>query len=142
MRRAFLDNIELWLSAAGIAVILLAPQVAHASGAEAWRIGAIVATAVGVLHGVIFWVVRRRQRKIRAQVIAELRGMLRDRVNNNLTVLAVGLSDVKQGQDTGQSLQDLHDAVDRIAELVGTLSDESIQSWKQRYGEVVSREEP
>lgn len=142
MRRAFLDNIELWLSGAGIAVILLAPQVAHASGDAAWRIGAIVATAVGVLHGLIFWVVRRRQRRIRAQVIAELRGMLRDRVNNNLTVLAVGLSDVKTVQGTGASLQDLHDAVDRISELVGTLSDESIQSWKARYGEVVPKDEP
>lgn len=140
MRRTFVDNVELWLSGAGIAVILLAPRVAHASGDEAWRIGAIVAASVGVLHGFIFWVVRRRQRMIRAEVISELRGMLRDRVNNNLTVLSIGLSDVKH-PESGASLEELHQAIDRIAELVGTLSDESVQSWKRHYGEVVAKEE-
>lgn len=136
MRRAFLDNIELWLSGAGIVVILAVPTILHAQGADAWRLGAIAATTVGVLHGLIFWIVRRRQRETRREVIAELRGMLRDRVNNNLAVISMSVADVKNAE-SADSVRDLEAAVDRIATLVTSLSDESVESWKKRYGKNV-----
>lgn len=138
MRRVLLDNMELWLSLAGVAVILSVPHVLHATGAAAWRVGALAATFVGVLHGLIFWVVRRRQREMRRQAIAEIREMLRDRVNNSLTVISISLSDVKD-PESAESVKDLQNAVEHISTLVSSLSDESVRSWKRRYAGTMTR---
>ena len=69
--RHFVDNIELYLSAAGLVVV--------------WAVAAVL--GVSVLHGAIFWVVRRRQRRIRAQSVHEIREMLTDQVKNQLAVM-------------------------------------------------------
>ncbi len=135
--RVFLDNIELWLSAAGLVVILAVPRLLGYEGDAAWQAYALTAVGVGALHGLIFWVVRRRQRLIRRQVIGELRAMLRDRVNNNLTVITMSLPDSADAE-TAERVRDLHAAVGRMSELVGTLSDESLSSWQQQYADTVA----
>jgi len=52
-----------------------------------WRVAAITAIGVGLLHGPIFWVIRRRQRVVRQQSIEEIREMLGDVVKNKLSVI-------------------------------------------------------
>jgi len=42
---------------------------------------------VGVVHGLIFYLVRSRQRKTRSQEVFSIRGMLDDMVNNRLNVV-------------------------------------------------------
>lgn len=134
--RGFLDHIELWLSAAGLLVIFGLPRLVGASVDDAWKVSAEVAVAVGVLHGAIFWLVRRRQRAIRRQVIAELRTMLRDRVNNQLAVITMAISESDHGA-IAESMSDLEGAVARMGELVNSLSDESLRAWQERYADVI-----
>ena len=39
---------------------------------NAWKVAAITALAVGVVHGVLFWVVRRRRERAKAEAKAQL----------------------------------------------------------------------
>lgn len=137
MTRHFLDNIELWLSAAGVGVILAAPAlISPVTSGDYWRVVAVTAVSVGVLHGVIFWMVRRRQRQLRSAAIAEIRGMLRDVINNKLTVI-LGSSRGSAGGPDRADLEALAESVRQISELVNTLSLESLQRWQHRYRGVI-----
>jgi hypothetical protein len=52
-----------------------------------WRIAAITATAVGVIHGLIFFVVRSRERRQRARTITEVRDLSNDLCNKLQAVI-------------------------------------------------------
>jgi hypothetical protein len=53
--RSFLRNIELWLSFAELVVILIVPAMLAPDGAlVSWKIAAVTAIGVGLLHGAIF----------------------------------------------------------------------------------------
>ena len=56
----------------GTVLIFGIPAVVGLSGVDFWRLTAIIAIAVGIIHGVIFWVVCRRQRQIRRKSIRTL----------------------------------------------------------------------
>src|SRR6185312_5378322 len=97
--RHFVDNIELWLSSVGIAVVFAAPvlflnrrNIEAGGPAESvyWKVAGITALVVGALHGVIFWLVRRRQRHIRVETLQDVRTMLADVVNSDLQVITLG----------------------------------------------------
>jgi len=66
----FIRQIELYLTAVGLLVILAVPQLF----AESSRmfVMALTAIGVGVVHGVLFCLVRRRQRLLRAEVLNHL----------------------------------------------------------------------
>ena len=129
----FVDNIELWLSGAGIVVILGVPYLLNPSPSEFWRVAAITAIGVGLLHGVIFWVIRRRQRTIRQKSINEIRGMLADVVKNKLSVIEMYLPDEEEQDVVAAQLEGIHDSIEQISEEVDTLSEESIDDWKTKY---------
>ena len=56
--RALLNYLELIFTAAGIGVIFLITALIHPQGMSSWQVAGITATAVGVIHGVLFWIVR------------------------------------------------------------------------------------
>jgi two-component system CheB/CheR fusion protein len=68
--RVFLEYIELWLSALGLVLIWAIPQLLTPTEGDRWRITAITAIAIGIIHGILFWIVRRRRQKIKAQTHA------------------------------------------------------------------------
>ena len=74
MKKLFIEHIEIWLSLVGIAVICVAPLIIPPGGYVEgyWRVVAITAVSVGVVHGLIFWVVRRRREKDEAETKAKL----------------------------------------------------------------------
>ena len=78
----FLRYIELVLTAAGLvvvsAVFLIFRNIAP------WKAAAICAVAVSVVHGLIFYAVRARQRSRRKQDVFSIRTMLEDLVDNKL----------------------------------------------------------
>jgi uncharacterized protein HemX len=137
--RSFLRNIELWLSLAGLVVILGVPAVVVPERLDAfWKVAAITAIGVGLLHGILFWTVRRRQRTVREEAIAEIREMLADRVKNHLAVLHMYLPD--EGEDARlaqQELDGMYESIDEIAEQMDTISEKSIQEWRGHYAEAV-----
>lgn len=128
--KSFLRNLELWLSGAGLLVILAAPRVVGAEGAGLWRAAAITAAIVGVLHGVIFWLVRRRERRQREAAIRDVRAMMQHVVNNQLMVILGRISIAPATREDREGLAEATRAIEQISTLVNTLSDESVQHWK------------
>lgn len=136
--RLFLDHIELWLSLAGLVVALAVPQLLGVENGSYWRVMAVVAIAVGLIHGGIFWVVRRRQRQIRRSSIHEIREMLADVVKNQLTAIDMYLPPEDQ-TIVRQELDGIRSSIQRITEEVDTLSEESIHHWKKKYDGAIRR---
>jgi cbb3-type cytochrome oxidase subunit 3 len=127
-----LDNIELILSAAGLAVILFVPLAFFSNPNIVWEAAAITAAVVGVLHGVIFWLVRRRQRQVRDEAVREIKLMLQDVINNQLMVITANASALEEKQ-----IYRVTKSVSTISELVESLSEESISDWKQKYAKAL-----
>lgn len=132
MRKHFIDNIELYLSAAGVLVVLLSTALVQPGTTDVWFVAAVTALAVSVLHGVIFWVVRRRQRLIRESSIHDIREMLRDRVKNQLAVAKMWLP------EEGRAEYEVHfdgiaEAIEAIDRQVDGLSEEALRAWKLDY---------
>lgn len=131
---AFINHIELWLSGAGLLVIFGISLVAGPSGPEFWRLMALIAVGVGVLHGFIFWAVRRRQRQVRRQSIHEIRVMLEDVIKNKLTAIEMYLPETEE-----QRLEGIRTSIEEIAQEVDSLSEESLEGWKEHYDKALER---
>ncbi|MFT4111544.1 hypothetical protein [Silvibacterium sp.] len=87
--RFLLKYLELVLSGAGILVILVVPILFFHQQSSRWEAAAITAAAVGIIHGVIFFIVRHRQRLVRQTTIQEMRVVVEDIVRNQMTVVSL-----------------------------------------------------
>lgn len=135
--RHFIRNLELYLSAIGIVVVIAATVILKGFGLDPWFVGTVTAVLVAVIHGVIFWLGRRRQQAMRVETINEIQLMLKDLINNQLTVIEVA----SQMKHTDPKWVTEHQAsvsqsVNRISEALDELSTESLQRWQARYAQV------
>jgi hypothetical protein len=124
--RGFLNHIELWLSAAGVAVILLAGWLLGGSGNH-WQVTAYTAIAVGVLHGCIFWAVRRRQRLVREQTLQAAHAMLRDGIQKQVAALLT--MDARATEEQRRRLDGVFDSLVLLDHLLDSLSSERLRAW-------------
>jgi len=85
LMKPFLRYLELILTAVGVVIIVLIFTIFR--NTTPWKAAAICALVVGVMHGLIFYLVRSRQRKTRSQEVFSIRGMLDDMVNNRLNIV-------------------------------------------------------
>jgi hypothetical protein len=131
--RSFINHIELWLSGAALVLIFGIPVAVGPGELQFWRLTALVAVAVGTLHGVIFWVVRRRQRKIRQQSIRDIQAMLADVVKNRLTAIDMYLPEADDPEMVRQEVEGVRASIQEIAEEVDSLSEETLQAWEEKY---------
>ncbi len=83
--RRFLENLELILTGAGVAVVAI--FFALFRDIAPWKAAALSALAVGVLHGIIFFAVRSAQRQARNKAVTAIRHTLDDLVRNKLQVV-------------------------------------------------------
>ena len=83
--KPFLRYLELILTAVGVVVVLVIFAVFRNS--YPWKAAAVCAVAVAVVHGLIFYAVRSRQRKARSKEVFSIREMLDDMVNNQLSLV-------------------------------------------------------
>jgi hypothetical protein len=98
---------------------------------------AITALAACVLQGVVFWSLRRRYRRVRGEMVAELRRMLQDRINNHLTVVLMSVT--QRWEEPGSTnerelLEAAIAATAAVSRVLQDLSMESLGSWKAHYG--------
>ena len=135
----FVTHIELWLSAAGLLVIFGVPALIGTSGLAFWRLIALIAIGVGILHGFIFWAVRRRQRQVRRQSIREIQQMLSDVLKNKLATINMYLPEEESQELVQQELDGIRTSIEDIADEVENISEESIEGWKERYSGAVER---
>lgn len=128
----FLRHLELWLTLAGVLVVWVAAMLLSSSPGDVWKVAAVAALAVSVLHGLIFWTVRHRQRKVRTEAIDDIREMLSDVVLNQLAIIRLSLP---EQQKTAQEdpVQYIGQSIQRIETMVDAISEESLQSWQSRY---------
>ncbi|MDT7855844.1 hypothetical protein RQM47_04240 [Rubrivirga sp. S365] len=124
----FVDHIELYLSAAGLVVVWAAAALLGPAGVDVWQIAAVTALGVSVVHGVLFWVVRRRQRLVRARSVHEIREMLADQVKNQLAVMRMWLPEGEQA-----AVDAINESIDEVAEMVDGLSEERLRAWQSTY---------
>ena len=137
VKETFVNNIEVWFSLAGLAVIWMMPALFSGSAINPWQVAALTATFVGVFHGGIFWTVRRKQRRVRSRAIWEIREMLEDVVKNQLAVIGMYLPSAKENPQLAIELEGIKESIESISQLVDSLSEESVDQWKTRYKEAV-----
>ena len=140
MQSFFLRYLELLLTAAGLAVIIAASTFIHPEGVSRWMVTAITAIVVGVIHGLLFWAVRHRQRLVRRHALAETQHMLRDIVNNQLAIIRMDLDLANQpaGGATARSLDHMQRAIDTISQTLDNVNEESLARWQSHYGSSAS----
>ncbi|MFS8837265.1 hypothetical protein [Synechococcus sp. R6-5] len=144
--RWFLNNIELVLTAVGIGVILLSGFVASRSAFSLETATAVSATLVGVVHGILFWLLRRRQRQVRREAIGQIREMLEDLGKNRLQTIKMSLYMVQihqpeQEERTRKSFDRVYQILAEMSTLIDHISEESLAGWRHRYRQTLQRVE-
>ncbi len=135
-----LRYLELLFTVAGLAVIFGVTAFVHPTDTSSWAVAAVTATLVGVIHGVLFWVVRSRQRRLRQETLADAEAMLRDVIMNQLSIIRLGVElQVPPSADTRQAVLKLGNAIDVIYETIDDLSEEKLARWQERYKRTIER---
>ena len=134
VRIRFLENVELYLMALSVAVAVALP-LAIEVGTNDQEL-AVTALAACIIQGLVLWSIRRRHRRIRLEIIAELRAMLKDRINNHLTVVLMSVSGRRITPDSVTERELLETAIaatTAVSRVLDELSAESLQVWKAKY---------
>jgi hypothetical protein len=128
-------NLELYLMGLSVAIALAIPLAIEVGTNEQEL--AITALAACVLQGVVFWLLRRRYRRVRGEMVAELRRMLQDRINNHLTVVLMSVTqrwEEPGSQKERELLEAAIAATASVSRVLQDLSMESLRTWKAHYG--------
>jgi hypothetical protein len=127
-------NVELYLAAVSVSLALLLP-LALELGTDTQELAG-AALGACVVQGGLLWVLRRRARAIRQQLIAEVQALLRDRINNHLQIVVFSLAEQDAGAATADERERLAQAMSAVAAVSRTLdelSTDSIRQWRERY---------
>ncbi len=135
----FVNHIELWLSGVGLLLIFGVAFFMGSSGVAFWRLIALIAVGIGIVHGFIFWAVRRRQRQVRRQSIHEIQQMLSDVLKNKLAAISMYLPEEENQEMVKQELDGIRTSIEDIAGEVENISEKSIEGWKEHYSGAVER---
>jgi hypothetical protein len=128
-------HVELYLSALVVGLALLLP-LALELGTDTQELAGAALLAC-VLQGLLLWLLHRRARAIRQRLIGEVRGLLRDRINNHLQVVLFSLAEQGAGPlsaDDRERLTLALEAVTAVSRTLDELSTESLRRWRARYG--------
>jgi hypothetical protein len=139
LRRHLTAHLELYLSALAIGVALVLP-LALELGTDAQELAG-AALAACLVQGLILWKLRRRATAVRRQLIAEVRALLQDRINNHLQVVLFSLAAGGTGSGAGEDRERLTLALAAVAAVSRTLDElsaDTLRRWKDHYGSVVS----
>lgn len=122
------------LTAVALAVALALPLALELGTNEQ----ELAAAALGacLIQGIVLWLMRRRYRRVRQEVIDELRGMLHDRINNHLTVVLMSVTERRDhalNQGERELLEAAITATRAVSTTLAELSTESLHRWKVHY---------
>ena len=126
-------NLELYLMGFSVAMALVIPLAIEVGTNEQEL--AITALAACVFQGVVFWLLRRRYRRVRGEMIAELRAMLKDRINNHLTIVLMSVTQHRESTSSTERelLEAAIAATAAVSRVLEDMSMESLRSWKAKY---------
>ncbi|HYE91831.1 MAG TPA: hypothetical protein VEA38_12460 [Terriglobales bacterium] len=126
MRRV-VNHVELWLTALGFLLILGVRVVVPGDGGVHWPVTARTAIAFGIVHGLIFWAIRARQRRVRREALEHGRQYLSQEIHRHLRALLALAAD-----ETPEMRIRLAGVLDSVAILEGvldTLTEERLTVW-------------
>ena len=126
----FVDNLEIYLTLAGVIICFAVPVLFGVH--NYWQVLAITAVGISILHGVLFWTVRRRQRRLRHELIEAMRPMLSDRIKNLLTVVLMAATERSEAMDPAR-VEAAILAADEITATLDQLSLDSVRRWHRHY---------
>jgi hypothetical protein len=132
-------NVELYLVVASLSVALLFP-LALELGTDVQELAGAALVAC-VVQGTLLWVLRRRATASRRRLIAEVQGLLRDRINNHLQVVLFSLAESGAAAATAAERERLSQAMSAVAAVSRTLdelSTDSLRRWRDRYREALN----
>ena len=138
-----IDHIELYLVGLSVTVALALPFAIEV-GTNDQELAA-TALAACVVQGVVFWALRRRARRVRLEMIAELRAMLKDRINNHLTIVLMSVTqrrDARVSEAERELLQAAIGATVAVSRVLDELSMETLTRWKAKYRTEVAQPSP
>jgi hypothetical protein len=133
-------HLELYLVGLSVAVALALPFAIEV-GTNDQEL-AVTALAACVLQGLVFWALRRRYRRVRLELIAELRAMLKDRINNHLTIVLISVTqrrDARVSEAERELLEAAIAATVAVSRVLDELSMESLTRWKTKYQTEIPR---
>ncbi len=122
-----------------LAIVLILP-LALELGTDVQELAG-AALAACVLQGTAHWALRRRAKAARQAVIAEIRGLLRDRINNHLQVVLFSLGSGNGGWTTAEDRDRLAQAIAAVGAVSRTLdelSSDSLRRWQAGYASSLS----
>jgi hypothetical protein len=122
-----------------LAIVLILP-LALELGTDVQELAG-AALAACVFQGTAHWALRRRAKAARQAVIAEIRGLLRDRINNHLQVVLFSLASGNGGWTTAEERDRLAQAIAAVGAVSRTLdelSSDSLRHWQARYASSLS----
>jgi len=114
MKRLLLEYLELILTALGVLVVIVV--FALFRNVAPWKAAAISALAVGVLHGIVFFIVRSAQRRARRAAVSAIRHTFDDLVRNKLQVVlfATEIQDQDWRPAAQRAVQEIQNSLNRI----------------------------
>jgi hypothetical protein len=121
--------LELILTAVGVLVVAVVFAIFREG--SPWKPAAVCAVAVGVIHGILFYIVRAKQRKARQSQVFSIREMLDDMVSR----LDVLLYPSREGDDWHTRAQN---AVWEIQARLNFIETESMKTQATEPGEIPS----
>jgi hypothetical protein len=127
-------NLELYLMGLSVALALVIPLAIEVTTND--RELAVTALAACVVQGLAFWLIRRRARRVRGEMVAELRAMLKDRINNQLTIVLMSVTQRFGYRDSANERELLEAAIaatSAVSRILEELSMESLRRWKAHY---------
>lgn len=109
-----LEYLELILTAAGVLVVIAV--FATFRRIEPWKAAAIAALCVGVIHGIVFFIVRSAQRRARRAAVTAIRHTFDDLVRNKLQVVlfATEIQDQDWRPAAQRAVQEIQNSLNRI----------------------------
>jgi isocitrate dehydrogenase kinase/phosphatase len=131
--RHIFDNVELYLMGLSVAIAVALP-LAIEIGTNDQEL-AVTALLACVFQGLVLWSMRRRYRRIRREMIAELRGMLKDRINNYLAIVLMSVTH-RRDQASASEREFLEAAIaatTAVSQVLEELSMETLRAWKAKY---------
>lgn len=115
-------------------IIISVPLLLDPHADQLWQSTLISSLLVVLLYFVFLAQIKKRERSIREQAIQDIRRMLRDVVNNKLSVIMINASLTQTiSEDDARKIQSVLETVQKISDDLENLSIDSVDLWRKKY---------
>jgi uncharacterized membrane protein YccC len=116
-------------------IIIGVPLLLDPNPDQLWQTTLLSSLLVVLIYLLFISQVKKWERAIREQAVQEIRRMLRDVVNNKLSVIMINASLAQAISDEdARKLRSVMDTVQTISDDLENLSTDSLDLWHKKYG--------